>query len=288
MSVTRTFLYYGLQPLIILGAISAWLVAPGSEMTFLLVIVTVQLVLGVLEQYWPARPMWKVHAKEKVLNIALVTVLVVLGIVVAEFYSAMLADPLQQFREANGLDVWPHEWPLLVQLFLAFFASEFVWYWIHRSEHRWYPVWRLSGHGAHHSYKRLNALNFGLNHPLELFFLAIPPAVIELVFGVGYAAAGAALLIATQASIVHSNYSMNSKVIGWLFTTNRFHIHHHSSVMAESNTNYGCAGILWDRVFGTFSDADTAEAGTGPTEPSLWQKLVMPIKEPQDTAVSPN
>ena len=287
MSVTRSLLYYGLQPLLIIAVISAWLVDPSSQGTFLLAIVTVQVVLGVLEHYWPARPTWVVHAKEKLMNIGIVVLLVVLSIFVAELYSAVLAEPLQQFREANGLDFWPHEWPLIIQLLMAFIASEFIWYWIHRSEHRWYPVWRLSGHGAHHSFKRLNALNFGLNHPLELFFLAIPPAIIELVFGVGYAAAGAALLIATQASIVHSNFELNSKVIGWLFTTNRYHIHHHSSVMAESNTNYGCAGILWDRVFGTFADADTREAGTGATEPTLWQKFVMPVKEPEDTAVSP-
>ncbi|MFT7307308.1 MAG: sterol desaturase/sphingolipid hydroxylase (fatty acid hydroxylase superfamily) [Candidatus Azotimanducaceae bacterium] len=287
MSVPRALLFYGLQPLLIIGVLGAWLMDPALEATFLVGIVAVQVVLGVLEHYWPARPTWVVHAKEKLLNIFLVSVLVVLGVVVAELYSAVLAEPLQQFRQVNGLDLWPHEWPLLVQLLMAFIASEFIWYWIHRSEHRWYAVWRLSGHGAHHSFKRLNALNFGLNHPLELFFLAVPPAIIELLFGVGYAAAGAALLIVTQASIVHSNFDLNSKVIGWLFTTNRYHIHHHSSVMAESNTNYGCAGILWDRVFGTFADADTEEAGTGPTEPSLWQKFVMPVKEPEDTAVAP-
>ena len=69
-----------------------------------------------------------------------------------------------------GLDIWPHSWPLIAQVFLVFFSSELIWYWIHRAEHRWHFVWRVSGHGAHHSFKKLNALNFGLNHPLELFF----------------------------------------------------------------------------------------------------------------------
>ena len=90
------------------------------------------------------------------------------------------------------------------------------------------------------------------------------------------------------ASIAHSNLDLNTKVIGWLFTTNRYHIHHHSMVLAESNTNYGCSAIVWDRLFRTFSDAETREAGTGPTEPSLWEKLIMPLRQPADTAIAPD
>ena len=29
-------------------------------------------------------------------------------------------------------------------------------------------------------------------------------------------------------------------------------------VLNESNTNYGCSAILWDRVFGTFRDPITS------------------------------
>ena len=172
-------------------------------------------------------------------------------------------------------------------MFLVFFMSEFIWYWFHRAEHRWHLVWRMSGHGAHHSFKRLGALNFGLNHPLEFFLLVLPAALVELTFGVGVAAAGAAIFSTAQASIAHANLDLNTKVIGWLFTTNRYHIHHHSMVLEESNTNYGCSAIVWDRLFGTFSSADTLEAGTGPTEPSLWEKLLMPIREPADTSIAP-
>jgi len=55
----------------------------------------------------------------------------------------------------------------------------------------------------------------------------------------------------------------------------------------ESNTNYGYSAIIWDRVFGTFLDRDISEAGTGPTEPTLWEKFLMPLKEPDDTSIAP-
>jgi sterol desaturase/sphingolipid hydroxylase (fatty acid hydroxylase superfamily) len=90
-----------------------------------------------------------------------------------------------------------------------------------------------------------------------------------------------------RAHLAHCNLDLNTRGIGWLFTTNRYHIHHHSMVMAESNTNYGCSAIVWDRVFGTFADARTVAAGTGPTEPTLWQQVLMPLREPADTSIAP-
>jgi len=280
-------LFYCLQPLLLVIVISGWYWDPTQEQTYLLTVVFVQLVLGFAEHCFPARPGWSTNAKEKIRNVTLVVLLSTIAITVAELYRVWLASPLETFRHSVGLDVWPHEWPLLVQLFMVFFLSELLWYWMHRAEHRWQLVWRVSGHGAHHSFKKLGALNFGLNHPVEYFFIVLPSALVELTFGVGLAAAGAAILGVTQASIAHSNIALNTRWIGLLFTTNKYHICHHSAVLKESNTNYGCSAIIWDRVFGTFLDKTVSEAGTGPTEPTMWGKFLMPFKQPEDTAIAP-
>ncbi len=278
---------YLLQPLLMIAVLAFWLADPGNPAAFPLAIVSVQIVLGLLERAVPARPGWLIRGRQMLLHVLLVLLLSVATVMVAGLYDELLADPLSRLRANLGLDVWPHHWPLLAQMFMVFFLSEFIWYWFHRAEHRWAIVWRLSGHGAHHSFKRLGALNFGLNHPLEMFVLVLPAALVELTFGVGIAVAGAAILGTTQASIAHANLDLNPRGIGWLFTTNTYHIHHHSAVLEESNTNYGCSAIIWDRVFGTFADSRTAEAGTGPTEPSLWEKFLMPLREPADTAIAP-
>jgi sterol desaturase/sphingolipid hydroxylase (fatty acid hydroxylase superfamily) len=158
---------------------------------------------------------------------------------------------------------------------------------MHRAEHRWTIAWRISGHGAHHAFKKLNAINFGANHPVELFWIVLPAVLVDLAFGVGAAAYGALLLTTTQTAIVHSNLRMNARGIGWLFTTNAWHIRHHSARLDESNTNYGCAAILWDRVFGTFADGGVIEAGIGPREPTLLEKLLMPFREPAGSVIAP-
>lgn len=279
---------YALQPSALILILWYWLSDTGNPLAFAISIGTLHIALGTLEHAIPARPGWLIRGWEWVRNIALVILLTLAIGYVAALYDVALREPLAQLRQSLNLNIWPHHWPLLAQVFMVFFFSEFVWYWFHRAEHRWHLVWRLSGHGTHHAFKRLGALNFGLNHPLEFFLLVLPAALIELTFGVGAAAAGAAILGTAQASIAHSNLDLNTKGIGWLLTTNRYHIHHHSMVLEESNSNYGCSAIVWDRLFGTFSDARTVEAGTGPTEPTLWQKFLMPIREPTDTAIAPD
>jgi sterol desaturase/sphingolipid hydroxylase (fatty acid hydroxylase superfamily) len=285
---TSSVIEYALQPLLLLTAFSFWYFNQQSLIAYPLIVLGVQLVLGFIEYQLPARPDWLLPAKQKIgLILLVIAIFIYSGSIAAPFYAITLDPMLSDIRSLLGIDVWPHHWPMIGQVILAFFLSELIWYWFHRAEHRWSLVWRLSGHGAHHSFKNLGAINFGANHPLEYFVLLVPSAIVELLFGAGAAIGGAAILLVTQASIVHSNIPTNSKGIGWLLTTNHYHIHHHSLVIEESNTNYGCAVILWDRLFGTFSDNNTIETGIGPSEPSMWNKLLIPLKEPSDSQISP-
>lgn len=282
-----SLLHYTLQPALMVFALALWAWQPSSPLTLLVGLGVVQVVLGLLEARFPRRPDWTTKGKERATNIAVFILLLPVAGVAEELYEQSAAGPLTALRPAGIEALWPHALPGWMQVVLIFFLSELIWYWLHRAEHRWSAFWRVSGHGAHHSFKKLGALNAGLNHPFELVVIAVPAATIGLVFGVADYAMGATLLLLTVAAIAHSNLDLNTKVIGWLFTTNRFHIHHHSVVLAESNTNYGCAAIIWDRVFGTFADGETVETGTGPTEPSLWAKAAMPFVEPEDTSTAP-
>ncbi len=284
--IERT-LFYGLQPALMVGVLTFWYFNREIPSVYPLAILAVQVILGVLEHRYPARRDWVQFWKEKSVLILLVIVLASATVTVGVWYDTVLAEPLAVLRAAAGLDIWPHTWPIMAQLFLVFFASEFIWYWFHRAEHRWSLVWKASGHGAHHSFKHLGAINFGANHPFEIFLLVLPAALVELLFGVGIAAAGSAVLTSTLASIAHANIRMNTRWIGFLFTTNRYHIRHHSAVLEESNTNYGCSAIIWDRLFGTFGDSEVVDSGIGPTEPTMWEKFLMPFREPRDSEIAP-
>lgn len=279
--------FWSLQPALLLGVLASWIADPENPALFGLTFLGVHLLLGALEYRIPARPHWRHPATEKLVVLGIAVVSFMVGGAASGLYETYLTAPLDAIRATLHLDLWPHHWPLVPQALLVFFLSEFIWYWIHRAEHRWTPVWRLSGHGAHHAFKKLNAINAGANHPIELFLIVLPAIFVDLLFGVGAAAYGAVLLTLVQTAVVHSNLRLNSSFIGWLFTTNAWHIRHHSADLAESNTNYGCAAIVWDRVFGTFGDSAVVEAGVGPREPTTLEKLLMPIREPEGSVIAP-
>lgn len=282
-------IYYGLQPLLMIGVLTVWYFNQSAGWIYPAIVIGVQLLLGLLEYRWPARPDWLHGGPYKTLLAAVfVGTYVFGGVIVEPFYSSTLNPFLSGLRADLNLDIWPTGWPMAMQVMLALFLSEFIWYWLHRAEHRWQWIWRITGHGSHHAFHNLGAVNAGANHPLEvLLVLSVPSAIVELLLGAGPAIAGSYLLLVTLAFLAHANLRLNTRVIGWLFTINRYHIHHHSAVHEESNTNFGCAVILWDRLFGTFSDAPTKQTGTGPTQPSLWKIFIMPYREPEDTTTAP-
>lgn len=283
----RRAVEYGLQPALLAAALLLWHPLRERPELYLFVLVAAQVVLGVLEHFIPARADWVQGPREKLANIALVAVFTAFAGVVTVLYHGGLSEPLGELRASLALDLWPTAWPLAARVLLAFLASELVWYGIHRSEHRFAWLWRVSGHGVHHSFKRLNAINFNANHPLEAFLILIPMTLLTLVFGVGEEAGAASLLVVVNASVVHSNLKLNTRGIGWFFTTNAYHFRHHSKILEESNTNYGCAAIVWDRLFGSFAQGTTQELGIGPSEPRMWEKLLLPIRQPGDVTVAP-
>jgi len=269
-------------------ALMIWYLIGDSEWGLLVVLVGIHSIIRVAENYLPAHQDWQQSGSE-VLSIVAVTVfgLIFYG-VVESIYLAFLVEPLAAFRQNFNLNFWPQAWPTLVQLILLVLCSEFIFYWMHRSFHRWSFLWRLSGHGFHHSYQNLHAINFLTAHPLEIIFLAFPTLFLAVFFGIDKnVVVGAAILLSANTAVAHSNLNLYHKGIAWLFTTSNHHQRHHSCVFAESNTNYSCNLIMWDRLFGTFSEGPTRQTGIGQREPSLWQKFMLPIRQPDDTQTSP-
>lgn len=286
-SLRSFFIYYGLQPAILLAV---FVIACTQEVSLAVtatVLVGVQLLLGVIERHSPLNQAWVVRGIEKWQHFGFFVIYSLSAALILEGYHRYVADVLDSWRITLGLDLWPHEWPIAARICLALVCSEFIWYWLHRLEHRYAFIWRISSHGVHHSFKKLNALNFNTNHPIEALVIALPAVLVAFLLGAGTDSQAALLLIIANTSCAHANIALNTKGIGWIFTTNAWHFRHHSVVMPESNTNYGCMLIFWDRLFGTFEESIPAELGTGSREPSFKEKMLMPIREPEGSNIAP-
>lgn len=279
----RRFVERAGHPLFLIGALALWWAMGLSEVAALVASAIILLLMEWLERVVPAKPTWRLSIRQRFALLGwYLAILVVTGIVLAS-YEFVVTPALSGLREALGANLWPAGWPLLVQVLMVYFAADFIYYWIHRAIHHFGWFWRLSGHGVHHAFHNLHALNVGATHPLETLFLALPTVLLAGLFGVpGEALAGAVVLLVVNGTLAHANLRMDTPVLNWFFTSSNQHRRHHSQVFEDSNSNYACNAILWDRLFGTYSDGEVEQTGIGPRQPRLWEMLRMPWREPDD------
>ena len=162
---------------------------------------------------------------------------------------------------------------------VGIFAIEFIGYWAHRVQHRFMFLWRI--HATHHHIVKMSAARADRTHPLEFLGLNLGSVVALAFLGASADVVGVVLVFRlATAHVCHCNLPLVSGVFGWVFNTAEWHQLHHSCDYAESNTNYGCTVIFWDRVFGTFSSKSSIERvgnGTG-RRLSLLTQLTIPFR----------
>ncbi|WP_218352744.1 sterol desaturase family protein [Alteromonas lipotrueiana] len=273
----RQSVYWALQPVLIgISLYSAHTRASLDSHTLFIIVAFCLITL--LEVLIPARPEWRKSVRENLALFGFVFVAATAYVAIEMLYEMSIFKWMADLSTAWQLEIWPSQWPIIAQVLLIFSAFELVNYWYHRASHRWSWLWKLSGHSAHHAFKKLSGLNAVANHPVEAFFLILPRAIVGFLLGGEVVGVAFVSLTTVTAILAHSNLNLNSAIVGWFFTTNRYHIHHHSQVISESNTNYGCVCIVWDRLFGTFADANTQDTGIGNKQPSYKALYLMPFK----------
>ncbi len=152
-------------------------------------------------------------------------------------------------------DIWPHGWPVALQVALALIIAELGLYVAHRASHEIMLLWRF--HALHHSVQRLWVVNTGRFHLIDSLFkialsqipLYLMGAPLSVFLWIGAVTAFIGLL-------THCNIDVQTGPLDLIFSTPRLHRWHHSRVLAEGNTNYGENLVLWDQVFGTYFNPD--------------------------------
>lgn len=175
--------------------------------------------------------------------------------------------------------------PMAARIALLLLIGELFWYWGHRLQHKSGLFWRF--HSTHHVPTKLNALKASRNHPVDMLFLTIIGYLPLVLLGAKSKDLMWAALIQSIVNVAsHANVPVRGGVFGWFFATPDYHRIHHSSIIEESKTNYGCRLLVWDRLFGTLRAATgRSEAelvvGVAPVGPrSLKQELIAPFYRP--------
>lgn len=160
----------------------------------------------------------------------------------------------------------------VIEGFVYWIIGTFVFYWWHRLRHA-NGFW-LIFHQVHHSPKRIELLTSFYKHPVEIIAdSVITGFLIYYVLG-GTALAGAwtSFFGATGEYFYHSNIA-TPKWLGYFIQRPEHHSIHHQ--LDVHKYNYGDI-TWWDRLFGTFKEADEFAPECGfpnDNETKMWDML---------------
>jgi sterol desaturase/sphingolipid hydroxylase (fatty acid hydroxylase superfamily) len=248
------------------GAVAAMLLAAHSGISLPLmqmaVFASVLVLIAVTERFMPATAAWNKSRRGDV-RVDLTSFAVVMAAVdpmLKAVTPTILASLLTLLGAPASLQLFPSDWPFLVQLALAALIAEFGQYWMHRLAHELPVLWRF--HALHHSAERLYWLNGFRVHPLNMIWHYFAGGFVLLVIGVGQEVV---LTYFTLAGVVnafqHANLALRLGPLNYVFSTNELHRWHHSDKPHEANRNYGGVLIVWDLVFGTYHHRPGAQPG---------------------------
>jgi sterol desaturase/sphingolipid hydroxylase (fatty acid hydroxylase superfamily) len=222
---------------------------------FYLTYTALAVILLLLQNWMPHEPTWLKNDGQLMPDIghtlvstgAVQGMLAFSGMVGLSMGMTMLGGP--------SFGIWPHHWPLALQVVLGLIVLEFALYWAHRIAHEYMPIWYF--HAVHHSVEKLTVINSGRFHFIDAVKSVLPGIALLVVLGAPMgvltwlSALGAYIGILT-----HCNIAMRFGVLSLVFNTPELHRWHHSKDLREGNKNYGESLMVWDWVFGTWFNAN--------------------------------
>ncbi len=145
---------------------------------------------------------------------------------------------------------------LVAMIFVPLFIHDFWFYWSHRLEHRWGPLWAL--HRIHHSDECMNVSTWARDHFLQatwrsFFSIFTLGLIVDLdLTEAGKAALYSNLFLTGLSMFYHSAIRVRLAWLDAIVVTPQVHRIHHGADPAYHNKNFADALPLFDIVFGTY------------------------------------
>ena len=253
-----------IYPLVMGGAFSFFALlrlsgVPLSSSTYLTIVVGA-LTVAALERALPYRTAWRPGPDEFRTDLGFIAVVQlafppIMGFV---FTNALVA-PVRGLGLPTTV-IWPHAWPVWVQVALMVLMVDLMRYWLHRALHQYDLLWRL--HAVHHSVGRLYWLNTSRFHPIEKALQMMLDSLPFLLMGVRAEVLSLYYVTySTNGFLQHSNINLRYGVLNYVVGSAETHRWHHSREPREANNNYGSTLVLWDLAFGTWFLPKTRDVG---------------------------
>jgi ornithine lipid hydroxylase len=250
---------------------AALLYSPESAVWAMpLIVLGVGVLTVLLERLLPFEPDWRADRRTGLTDLsylALTSLFARAGEVLAWTLALFLVGTMP------SMPLWPTEWPVVAQVFLAFAIGDFLPYLYHRASHESGGfLWRI--HAIHHAPERMYALNFARFHPINALVTAsltlLPLAVLGAEPSVIFIAG---VLHNVHGILSHANVDFRLGPLNAVFSMAELHRWHHARDPRLANGNYGATVLIWDWLFGTRRDPGRRVAADGI---GLWSGSAVP------------
>lgn len=168
----------------------------------------------------------------------------------------------------SGIHAWVQNLPFGIELFLAFFVTDFCQYWAHRFFHSHVYLWRF--HSIHHSTQNMDWLAGSRTHFVDICVTRCAAFLPLYVFGFSPLVFNIYILfMAVHAVMIHANTRINFGFLKYIFATPQYHHWHHCEDPKYYGKNFATIFPFIDRMFGTYYlPGDVWPEGTGVHEGS--------------------
>lgn len=207
------------------------------------------LTIVLLERCFPERDDWKPTRSDVLADAAFMAFV---QIALARLLAFVATLALAGWSHAHSPHpLWPHGWPLALQVIAMVVLVDLMRYWLHRACHHYPLLWRL--HEVHHSPDILYTLNVGRFHPLEKILHFSLDFVPFMLLGVAPEVfAGYFLLYSVNGFFQHSNVRLRYGWLNYVVGSAETHRWHHARDPKTASCNFSNTTIVWDLVFGTW------------------------------------
>jgi len=240
--------------------------------------------LGCVELLIPRREFGRYKLRRWITNLSIVGVD---GIVLRLLFP-ILAVGVAEYMYTQGYGLFGLlDWPFWLELVISVILLDLAIYIQHVATHKIPALWLL--HQVHHADTEVDVTTGTRFHPLEIvlsmlykfFVIALigPSALAVFLFEV---------LLNVFAMFSHANIKLSGNVddrLRKIIVTPDMHRIHHSTLMRETDSNYGFNLSIWDRLFGTYTEApelghDRMQIGLTPYQSENPSRLIWSLMLP--------
>lgn len=157
---------------------------------------------------------------------------------------------------------------------LSFVLLDLLLYFWHRASHSFDSLWMF--HKVHHNDPYLNVSTAFRIHGVELLIITALKSAYIVLLGVETTMVLAHETVLTVFIMFHHTHISfpGEKRLGQVIITPYLHRAHHSTERNEHDNNYGAVFSLWDRLFGTWIEAEPVQIGINNDSPQTVLGLV--------------